>query len=1133
MAPRPGYDRARLEELSRIQGIPAPPRLTRLRQLSESDVPEFVTPVHEQRAEQCLLEGKSSKLFRKPTLRTKARLESYEVKNITAALPTLIASQEGAGVIQALLNREHSISSVKDDNKRQSQMEDRDTLLQKAVDASNTDLIWLLAPRTSLRRRNEALALALQMRNSAAIKKLLEYNADPNHCSRQFVAAAASGDHFVVEHLLSSPLDLQQEVLIEALVPAVQANSLRTLQLIVCNANLRGLQEIDAVDRAAHMGHIDALLTILLSTSDIRPTYLGQLVLDVFNNDEIDTASLVTIIRALFFAGAVGPQCSAAMRLAVEQQSVDFIQLFAENKVDVNWGTGRIVKSAVQTGRCDLLHMVLLSGALSKENASAVVDALPRNLPAQVRFEMLETLMRAGAYGDPIEKELILAVQNNDQNLVALLRQGGVSIDNRQGDALIAAIQSENVKLLAHLLDGPVSQTSLQAALPCTRATSKMSRLLLTKLLVKAKVEGEAVDIALRDSVCDESLNRDEDLIDVLIQAGGDPAYDNAVGLRYAIRHEDTELFEKLLTCPAGVSEGIVTSLIPEVVAVSNRDARMRMMVCALATRPREHSVTTALLQVVSEKDIDAALLKLIARSDQADINHQDGIVLVKGSLHPHMLVLEELMGISNRSRSTTTNALVKLLEQRNWTDDIKAPRATILMSSGTTTRPATHGLVSYVKFWKASGTHGRHWPMRTFEILLGAGADINSSPSVLLDATKAAAKPLLSALVTRKPLSTTVDKALREALKLNSDDRDDVLRLLIEAGPSRDGLSLALVRASRNNLDDSCSLLLANGADLEYDNSAAIRHAVTSGRLDLFDVFLRSKPAQGVIEAAFQEVKNIVGTGQRCQFLDRLLQAGVPQDLQSGYLIDVAGSEGQEEVVQLLLNYQADVHHEQNRSLVLAAIENRLRTLQILFTKATNRSISATQCFESCVESNKVRQDHISTLQFLLETGANGHSLNVALQQTVFAINSQPSLILLLQLLISHGADTNDDSGHALCHACETTSVEVVSTIIRGRPSVVVRSRAMHFLLKSTASELEFCQILDLLMHAEMSFSSPPSFSLVQNGFENPLQVLLSSRPNGAIELAHLLKYQGQVRLLSCVVKTVTANPLPDRPSA
>ncbi|EXJ77801.1 hypothetical protein A1O3_10030 [Capronia epimyces CBS 606.96] len=81
--------------------------------------------------------------------------------------------------------------------------------------------------------------------------------------------------------------------------------------------------------------------------------------------------------------------------------------------------------------------------------------------------------------------------------------------------------------------------------------------------------------------------------------------------------------------------------------------------------------------------------------------------------------------------------------------------------------------------------------------------------------------------------------------------------------------------------------------------------------------------------------------------------------------------------------------------------------------------------------------------------------------------------------------------------------------------PSVSSKSRALHFLMRSTASSGEFCSILDMLMASPPSPAPPnpsglvvskPSFTEHCNSFDSPLRVLLKTRPGDAYALKRVI---------------------------
>lgn len=375
----PGYNLAALQSLANAQGLQKPANLEKLKRLSETDVPNFVSEADQQKSETYLLHRQATKSIKKPLMRTKRKPESYQHQNITKELVDRVQCNEGAAVVQVLWNKESQASSVKSEEKRVSEIEERDLLLGKAVQHRNLNTVWILASKTSQVRRDEALSIAMSLRDHAIIRKLLEYRANANHGHQHFTTAVAAADVATVELILQAlPTGaLHNQTLVDVLLLAVKNHSTVVLWRIVSSADLNNIPDHPAVDEATQQGRIDMLLVLLLSIQDLNSEFLGNLPLRVFNPPLLDSYSLDRTLHALLSAGAKGNGVASAFRLAIEKQSLPFIKPFAQYMVDVNWGEGRLVRCAVETMRPDILCLVLSSCPLSPENASRAVTALP------------------------------------------------------------------------------------------------------------------------------------------------------------------------------------------------------------------------------------------------------------------------------------------------------------------------------------------------------------------------------------------------------------------------------------------------------------------------------------------------------------------------------------------------------------------------------------------------------------------------------------------------------------------------------------------------------------------------------------------------------------------------------------
>lgn len=209
-------------------------------------------------------------------------------------------------------------------------------------------------------------------------------------------------------------------------------------------------------------------------------------------------------------------------------------------------------------------------------------------------------LLDTGAHGSAVDHELVLAVKRDDEMSITMLLRRGASLDHNEGAALIEAVKHERVELLRLLLTCPASNDSLNKASPHLRGINKEKRLTMARLLLGAKASGTSVDAALVAAVCDKSDDRDPVLIEALIQGEADPAFNDGQSLRYAVSIQDTELLKALMRCPAQVSQGLVSSLVGDIVKIESRDFRYSMMQEAIRGDATVSSITRALVSELS-----------------------------------------------------------------------------------------------------------------------------------------------------------------------------------------------------------------------------------------------------------------------------------------------------------------------------------------------------------------------------------------------------------------------------------------------------------------------------------------------------------------------------------------------------
>ena len=1124
MAPRNRYNGAKISELLRKEGVPSYELPLKLEKLGNAQVPDYVDAADDQRAEQLMLGQQTSKTYKKPMLATKSRLESYAFKNATAALSEAVSRNERAGVVQALLRKAGPSSTVKNSSTRQTLVEQRSKLLEKAVSWENSDSVWLLLPEATYEHRNEGLAQALNMQKQDVIEKLLQYQADPNHCHAMFSRAARQGDHTTVGLLLRGTMPLKASVLDEGLVQAVRSGSLQTVSYIVQVAKLEDKSDSEAVQEAVGMHRGDILCTLLRHAQSLQPGFLDRLVRIAFEDENIAAPVRTTILESLFYAGASGDGSASSLASAVGQNAMGLVNLFLKHGVDVNWDKAASVRRAVREGSLSFVRRLSRDGRLSAQNASHAVAELPSNIPSETRFQILQALLQAGAHGDAINRELETAVQKGEETTIELLRNSGASANYQDGAALVGAIKCGRVSSVKLLLRGPVDPSTLQAAFPHLRSADKLTRRLMTKLLLRSNASGEVLDVALRDAVCDQSEDRDPELINMLLQGGADPTFNNAHSLRQAIDMCDPHLFKDLLRCLAQVSSGIVSSLVAKIAQMEASHSRLLNMRYAIEAEADTRSISNALCFELSRGKADFELITLLASRGSPDINYHHGKALSLAATKHDLKFLSLLKSCPDTSRQTIRRALVDMLEVPTYSDHEKASRAKTLLEPRRTADVATQGFTTYLQHCRTSLPNGRSWPLKTFEVLLEGRADINSDHAqIIVDLIAEGCVPLLGLAIQYSPKKSCLDRALLKTLKMPTKiDRDEACAMILGSGPSILAASKALVEASSLGLADLSKTLLDYGALCDHESYSAIRVASAKGDLDVLKIFLAASPSQDCLAAAFEDCSTLENPEKLCRTMRAILKGGLRGPVIDEYLLHLTTlNPTPTRLVNLLLGNGASVHHGDSACLVLAATSGNLTLLELLFTKSSEPE-TATICFEACYTAGLIKAHHFPIHQSLLEKGAKGISVDQALVVAVEELQDINIDVSLVKLLASHHVNVDFEDGRALCRACEMGRNIAVSVLLQLNPSIPTKSRALSFLIRSSAPPSIFSEILDMLMCGSAPGASNASrttrslFVPNQDLFKSPLKLLLSKQPNDASGLQKVLDYGCPVRV-SC----------------
>jgi hypothetical protein len=540
-------NQARLLELALDQGLSLEGLPAKLSALSVS--PSFASPSDISRATQIFERHKSTKTHGKPFLKTKSRIANHNFKVSTEALKEVVEQNGSAGVAKALFDLGGNIGSVQRERIAQQDAE-RSALLMTAAARSNSDLVRLLAPKTTQSDRNNALKQAVSARNLDIMQILLEYGADPNHCENSFCQACLAGDEDLVSLFLTAPApkQLRDSTITINLLGAVNSGSVRTVSLLALSGADCSHGQAAALHRAIELLQPRFVLAILLGVLKPSKQLLDAAVSAAYNVSEVATQVKKIFIETLLCAGAQGIETAAVLVHCVKRGEIDLVNLFVGDGTSINFNNGQAVSAAVKGGRLDVLRLLLGNRLLDGPHASRAFSEIPLPLERDTRYDMMKILINAGACGPPLHEELIRAVRERDDRLIDLILLGQASVDYQDGAALRIAVQNEQIELVSKLMSKNPDENSLRKVFPSIRTCStKCGRLQLTQIFLRAGIRGKVVDIGLRDAIRDQTDLRDNSLINLLSKGGADANFNQGEGLAFSVDRGDIEIVQSLL----------------------------------------------------------------------------------------------------------------------------------------------------------------------------------------------------------------------------------------------------------------------------------------------------------------------------------------------------------------------------------------------------------------------------------------------------------------------------------------------------------------------------------------------------------------------------------------------------------
>jgi ankyrin repeat protein len=372
--------------------------------------------------------------------------------------------------------------------------------------------------------------------------------------------------------------------------------------------------------------------------------------------------------------------------------------------------------------------------------------------------------------------------------------------------------------------------------------------------------------------------------------------------------------------------------------------------------------------------------------------------------------------------------------------------------------------------------------------------ADGNHAEAIALKASIGLGRSdIVLALVlgNKPPQQAGLNESFGELMRhqnINPNEKLVMAEILLCAGAGGDPVAQALAHASAAYNLEMVRLLISYGASIEYQEAVALRKAVSKGKVDLVNIMLAGTSDLRPIYASgcVGLLPKQMGFEDRCSLLYSFLKKGAAGTPLDEALVDSAEA-GDIEAVRLLVtalfptgetmvtrypkilpnttilerHETASTEYKGALALQVAVQKGNDAIASLILTHKPPSPVSLAQVFPSTRNLPRPERYHLTEL--FLRAGLTGPCVHSALENAVNEHRSRRDE-KLVSLLLRNNADVNFNEGHSIIAAISQCDVQLLKTLLQGKPTAKTLARAMPGAMGVADSSVRL-QIVTLLL--------------------------------------------------------------------
>ncbi|KAK6536822.1 hypothetical protein TWF281_001033 [Arthrobotrys megalospora] len=698
---------------------------------------------------------------------------------------------------------------------------------------------------------------------------------------------------------------------------------------------------------------------------------------------------------------------------ATERGKINVMQVLASRGVR-QASLNESYQIAMRNANIDAIRVLLEYGADPNSSSTAFESMVLAGY-----FDIVKLILRSG---NPLARECLTrplkgVIETGYVDMVELLVANGADLEYNSAEALTAAVKLGRwdilLKMALNQVAPPheISQTYLLSAVNTVMLANfePALRLILIEILLCAGARGDDLARALVQAVAE----RDNNLINLLLEFDVDVNYDQAAALRYVVSMSQLDIVSLLLARPP----------IPEYLNIAFGEIPF-----ASQTEENIKKLASLLLAAGGVGENAAKLLVQAVRAGYNDLLH----LLIDGGVSIEYNNAEALVHAITAVDTRKVKALLKATIGPNsasiafaaidmFLDETQLHEVmSLLLAKGAYGDPVNQALLNAVR--------KQQWTI--INLLLSNNADVGyANAASLIHAVSEADEAMLDTLL-RNPIPTGTANAVFDTLRMDTKDLYPMAQKLIAAGAKGNPLSKLLVSAVERKNYTVVQLLLSSGASVVYDGGASLKKAVQTGDDQLVKIVIpkctNCSDGMAAMAAAFPLIDRLTDSA-RAAIMPLFLRSGLRGDAVSDTLIqEINKTPTNYAAVEILVKEgDADLSANGGMALKTAVSRGDVRLVRILLEAGPEHSIvSSAVPLAMDIQSPSTRFD---ILEMLLTSGAEGDEISMALVKT---IRQHPEAIGQIDLLLNNGADVNFANGEVIRAAFTSKQLGVLKKL-------------------------------------------------------------------------------------------------------